>query len=148
MNARLSWKKGKRFACDNRGIETFIEATPDHGGEGLAPTPKELLLNAMMGCTAIDVVSILQKMRQDFSSFEIDGEATQNDTHPIHFVQALLRFRVLGPVLPEKLVKAVESSLTKYCGVNFMVSKTCEIRFLVSLNGAEIHSGTVSFSVT
>ncbi len=135
-----------RFACENRGIETFTEATPDHGGQGLAPTPKELLLNAMMGCTAIDVVSILGKMRQDFSALEIDGEATQNDTHPIHFVEALLRFRVTGPVLPEKLIKAVDSSLTKYCGVNFTVSKSCTIRFLVILNGTEIHSGSASFT--
>ncbi len=146
MNARLSWKQGNRFACDNRGIETFTEATPDHGGEGLAPTPKELLLNAMLGCTAMDVVSILRKMRQEFTGLEIDGEATQNETHPIHFVEAKLRFRVTGPVLPEKVIKAVDSSLTKYCGVNFMVSKSCTIHFSVVLNGTQIHTGVAAFT--
>jgi putative redox protein len=146
VNATLTWDQGLRFACDNRGIATATEATPEHGGQGLAPTPKELLLNAMMGCTAIDVVSILRKMRQEFSSFAIDGAATQNDVHPIHFVEARLTFRVSGTVLPEKLIKAVEASLTKYCGVNYMVSKTCDIRFSVFLNDREIHSGAVAFT--
>jgi putative redox protein len=134
------------FALDNRGIKTVTDATPEAGGHDAGPTPKELVLNAMLGCTAMDVVSILRKTRQEFTAFTMDNEAEKTADHPIHFKTSLLTFRVEGPVASDKLLKAVEASLTKYCGVNYMISLSCEISYLVLLNGSEVGRGKVAFS--
>ncbi len=145
MKAALEWKEGMSFELDNRGIKTFTDALPDAGGADKGPTPKELVMNAMMGCTAMDVVSILRKMRQNFTAFTMENEVAKTLEHPVHFKTALLTFRLVGDVVPDKLVKAVESSLGKYCGVNYMVSLSCDIRYRVLLNDREVATGKTSF---
>lgn len=145
MKAQLSWQKNMEFLCDNHGIKTLIDATPEHGGQQLAPTPKELILNAMMGCTAMDVVSILQKMRQEITDFSMEVEAVKTTQYPTHFSSAELVYLLKGPIDPEKAIKAVDSSLTKYCGVNYMISKTCKLSFRINLNNQDIKTGSVQF---
>jgi putative redox protein len=113
-----------KFECHNGEHQTLIDATPEHGGLSSAPTPKELVLNAMMGCTAMDVVAILTKMRQDISSFSMEINAEKTKEYPVHFKTAELVFDLKGQLDGEKVIKAVDSSLTKYCGVNYMISKT------------------------
>jgi putative redox protein len=146
MKATMIWKQGMNFECDNHGIKTAIDATPEAGGSGLHPTPKELVMNAMMGCTAIDVVSILKKMRQEIKSFTMENEVEKTTEHPVHFKTSLLTFNLEGDLDPEKVKKAVDSSLTKYCGVNFMISLSCAISYRIVLNGSEISTGKVSFA--
>jgi putative redox protein len=145
MFATLTWNEGMSFECDNRGIKTFTEALPEHGGKGMAPTPKELVMNAMMGCTAMDVVLILKKMRQDFVSFSMTNDVEKTLEHPIHFKTSLLTFRLSGNLDADKVKKAVDSSLTKYCGVNYMISFSCEITYRIFLNDSEIATGKASF---
>lgn len=145
MKAQLSWQKNMEFLCDNHGMKTLIDATPEHGGQQLGPTPKELILNAMMGCTAMDVVSILQKMRQEITEFSMEVEAVKTTQYPTHFSSAELVYMLKGPIDPEKAIKAVDSSLTKYCGVNYMISKTCKLSFRINLNNQVIKTGSVQF---
>jgi putative redox protein len=145
MEASLNWQKEMAFVCDNRGIKTFTDANPESGGHNLGPTPKELVLNAMMGCTAMDVVSILKKMRQEITSFSMNIEADKTLEHPIHFKTALLSFHLSGNLDTEKILKAVDSSLTKYCGVNYIVSFSCDISYRVFLNNEVIKTGKVDF---
>ena len=133
------------FQCETRGLVSKIDAAEEHGGNNTAPTPKELVLNAMMGCTAMDVVSILKKMRQEISEFKMEIEAEKTTEHPIHFKTAELIFMLKGNIDPEKVIKAVDSSLTRYCGVNYMISKTCVITFKVILNDSVINQGPVNF---
>lgn len=144
-NAALAWKEGMSFECDNNGIKTWTDALPEHGGKGMAPTPKDLVMNAMMGCTAMDVVSILKKMRQELVSFSMTNEVEKTTEHPIHFKSSLLTFRLSGNLDADKVIKAVDSSLTKYCGVNYMISFSCEITYRILLNDSEITTGKVSF---
>lgn len=146
MNAKLSWVDKMQFKCNNHGHELTIDATPEHGGQDLGPSPKELVLNAMMGCTAMDVVSILKKMRQEIISFKMDIDAEKNLEHPVHFKTAILRFHLEGPIDEEKAIRAVDSSLTKYCGVNYMISKTCEITYELFLNKKSIKIGSANFN--
>jgi putative redox protein len=146
MNASLVWNSNMSFTCDNHGLKTEIDASKEHGGTEKGPNPKELVLNAMMGCTAMDVVSMLTKMRQEITEFKMDIEAVKTTVHPTHFKSAVLFFYLKGNILPEKAIQSVNASLTKYCGVNYMMSKTCEITYKLFLNDAEIQSGTTGFS--
>jgi putative redox protein len=145
MKANLSWIKDMKFECENHGLITSIDSSKEHGGHESAPTPKELILNAMMGCTGMDVVSILQKMRQEITEFKMEIEVEKTSEHPVHFKTAKLVYLFKGPIDPEKAIKAVDSSLTKYCGVNYMISKTCQISFDIILNGSSIKQGPVQF---
>lgn len=146
MLAKLAWKNNMIFECDNHGIKTHIDAVKEHGGDDAGPTPKELVLNAMMGCSAMDVVSILKKMRQEIKEFHMEVEAEKTIEHPVHFKNAVLKYYLSGDLTPEKVLKAVDSSMTKYCGVNFMISQSCEITYKVFLNGEEIKTDKANFS--
>jgi putative redox protein len=145
MQAKLKWENGMHFVCTNGAIQTHMDATIEHGGSGHGPTPKELVLNAMMGCTAIDVVAILKKMRQEITSFSMEIEAEKTLAHPVHFKTALLIFKLHGPIEPEKALKAVDSSLTKYCGVNYMISRRCAIRYQLEVNDQVVANSAVQF---
>jgi putative redox protein len=145
MNASLTWIEGMKFSSDNHGLISTIDAAPEHGGTDQGPTPKELVLNAMMGCTAMDVVAMLKKMRQEISEFKMDIEAEKTDVHPIHFKTAILIFKLGGDIDPEKAIKSVDSSLSKYCGVNYMISKTCAMSYRIFINGNFIKEAPVKF---
>lgn len=146
MKASLNWLNNMQFSCDNRGLKTSIDAPKDSGGDDTAPTPKEFVLNAMMGCTAMDVVSLLRKMRQEINEFKMEIEAEKNLDHPIHFKHAELIYYLKGNMEIDKVIKAVDLSLTKYCGVNFMISKTCEIKYKIFLNEKMIKQGSANFN--
>lgn len=146
LNASLSWIDNMHFECNNDGLVTAIDAPADHGGGRNGPTPKELILNAMMGCTAMDVVAILKKMRLEIGEFKMSIEAEKTTDHPVHFKTATMIYHLKGDLPAEKVIKAVDSSLTRYCGVNYMISKTCVISYKVFVNDTEIKTGTVEFA--
>ena len=145
MHAELKWVENMQFVCENHGLVSNIDATSDHGGVDFGPTPKDLILNAMMGCTAMDVVAMLKKMRQGISEFTMSIEAEKTTQHPIHFKTAIMNFRLKGEIDSDKLIKSVDSSLTRYCGVNYMMSKSCKISFKIFLNDTMIKEGPVKF---
>ena len=145
MEASLTWCEGMSFTTNNRHHVTHLDASADFEGQDSAPTPKEVLLNAMMGCTAMDVVSILKKMRVEIKKFTMTIEAEKNLDPPVHFVKTHLVYYLDGDIAKDKAVKAIESSLTKYCGVNYMISKVCDITYDLVLNGATAHTGMAAF---
>lgn len=145
MRAQLNWKGQMTFEAHNRNHQLLLDAPAEHGGLDQGPSPKEYLLNAMGGCTAMDIVSLLQKMRQPIQDFKISIEAIKNTEHPIHFKSALIIFELTGELQKEKVIKAVDLSLSRYCGVNFMVSKTCEIKYQIQLNQILIHENFAKF---
>ncbi len=145
MNASMTWIENMKFICDNHGLKITIDAAPEHGGSDTGPTPKELVLDAMMGCTGMDVVSMLKKMRQEILDFKMDIVAEKTTIHPIYFKSAILTFKLSGNIEPEKAIKAVDSSLTKYCGVNYMMSKCCDITYRLILNENQIKEAPVKF---
>ena len=146
MKGQLIWQNKMQFVSQVGDHSVTIDATPEHGGDGRGQSPKELLLGAMMGCTAMDVVAILNKMRQKIEAFKILIDVTKNETHPIHFKKAVIQFNLTGEIEPLKAIKAVESSLTRYCGVNYMISKTCRISYQVFVNQALVAEGISEFS--
>ncbi len=147
MEANMKWIKNMQFECNNRDLKSRIDASLEHGGEAQYPSPKELLLNAMMGCAGIDVLLTLKKMRQQIEQFQIEIEAEQTVDFPIHFKTAKLIFDCFGPLDQAKLLRAVEGSMTKYCGINFMISQSCHITYQINLNGSFMYEGVALYKV-
>lgn len=145
MEASLEWIKDMNFKAKNRDLTIEMDATFEHGGHNSGPSPKELVLDAMMGCTAMDVISMLTKMRSPVEKFSMKIVAEKSQDYPVHFKTAVLIYNFQGSLEESKVIKAVNASLTKYCGVNYMISKTCLISFKVYLNEKLIHSGDVRF---
>ncbi len=100
------------------------------------PTPKHLYLQAIAGCTAMDVLGILEKMRvktPEHLSVAVDADLT--DDMPKVFSNFRVYYTVKGNIPPEKLKKAVEMSQEKYCGVSAMAKKVSQITYQIELNG-------------
>ncbi len=121
--------KGKMaFEVEVNGHKIIIDAEENVGGEDMGPRPKPLMLAALGGCTAMDVVSILRKMRVNFETVnvKVDGELTEE--HPKHFYKIHLTYEFTGRDLPrEKLEKAINLSQDRYCGVSYSYMKAMEL---------------------
>lgn len=142
LTGELVWKEKIFFEVLNESAKSFTDATVEHGGEHLAPTPKELVLNGMMGCTAMDVLALLKKMRFEFVNFKMTASAEMTEAHPIHFKSVHLNYHLISKETDQsKLIKAVDLSMTKYCGVNFMISRVCPVTYDIHLNDQKLHSG-------
>ncbi len=115
-------------------------------GKGEAMTPKQLVAAGLAGCTAMDVIALLKKHKQDVQSFDIDLEITTSTSgHPAVFTKAVLNFLVTGNVDAAILNEAVTLSQTKYCGVSAMLSKALPIEYVVTLNGNQVGRGEAHF---
>jgi putative redox protein len=96
--------------------------------------PKALLLAGLAGCSGIDVVDILEKMRIEFSDFEIDVEADQTDEHPKVYKDIHITYKIRTAKMNEdKVRKAIDLSLQKYCGVSAMLRKNAAIHSKLEL---------------
>ncbi len=113
--ADLRHEGGHRFvARTGSGFEVPMDAATG----GSAPRPIEVLAAAIGGCTAMDIVSILQKKRQDLARYAVHVAAEQRDAHPHAFRRVVITHEVEGPALDvEAVVRAIELSATKYCSV-------------------------------
>lgn len=124
------------------GNETHFDTGPDEGGSGQAAGPMQTVAMALGACSAIDVVNILQKARQDITSFEIDVEYERaTDEIPAVFTDMHVHYTLGGNIDPEKARRAVELSVTKYCSVSKMLSKSVAISHSFSVNGDRYEQG-------
>ncbi|MEY3528265.1 MAG: hypothetical protein RLZZ549_748, partial [Pseudomonadota bacterium] len=105
-----------------------MDGAPEAGGRNLAPRPMELMLAGAGGCTAFDVVLILQRSRQNISACEVSLQAERAETDPKVFTKINLHFTVKGKDLdPSKVERAINLSHDKYCSATAMLGKTAEI---------------------
>lgn len=147
MNARIVWQSGMSFETQIRSHRFLQDAKLEHGGKDLGPTPKELLLASVIGCTGMDTVSLMTKMRAGFTSCEVEANAETVKTHPQIFTRIDVTFHVKGAEMKnEAIIKAVRLSLTKYCGVSAMIDSTSPIHYRILANDQEIASGAADFS--
>jgi putative redox protein len=108
-----------RFTASNSGGATIvIDGPPDQGGQNAGLRPMETLLAALAGCSAMDVVLIMKKQREDLERLEVEVDGERADAVPAVFTKINLRFRGFGPIDLKKFQKAVELSLEKYCSVS------------------------------
>ena len=128
MEAKVQWTSGMAFEGHQDGFTIGLDADRDFGGQDQGPKPKTLLLTALGGCTAMDVVSMLKKMQVHLESFEVQASGELTEEHPRVFQSIHLKYVFRGQDLPlDKLQRAVTLSQDKYCGVSAMLSKACPI---------------------
>lgn len=120
-------------ATSESKLKVTMDAAEMYGGENKGMSPKELLLAGLTGCTGMDVVSILKKMRVAYSSFQVSAEATQSDVEPTVFTAIELDYIFKGTADKEKIERAIKLSLGKYCGVSAMLKKTAKISYQLTL---------------
>jgi len=105
-----------------------MDGAPEAGGRNLAPRPMEMLLAGTGGCTAFDVVLILQKGRQAVTGCEVSLHAERAETEPKIFTKIHFHFRISGKDLkPDAVARAIELSKNKYCSASIMLGKTAAI---------------------
>lgn len=127
MKTITTWKTGQAFESSYKHSKIEVD-----GKEGFSP--KALLLTGLAACSGIDVVDILEKMRVPFASLEIDVETTQTENHPRVFKDIHLLYKVkMDEDHKDKLRKAIDLSLDKYCGVAAMLTKNSKIHYEIHI---------------
>lgn len=123
-----TWKGDMAFEADVNDFKLLMDAGEAVGGKNQGPRPKPLTLASLGGCTGMDVISILKKMRvvPDYFNIEVSGELTEE--HPKYYHKIHLVYSFKGNDLPlDKIDKAVNLSQDRYCGVNELLKKGAEI---------------------
>jgi len=127
---KMNWKGGMAFETNLDGHKLVIDAPEQGGGNDLGPRPKVLMLTALGGCTGMDVVSILKKMRVDIIDLAIGIEANVTEEHPKHYDDLKIIYEFKGLNLDkEKLKKAIDLSMERYCGVSAVYKKAMPINY-------------------
>ncbi len=127
MKAEVQWLRKSAFAGRSESNHWVMMDTPHDGGDGAAATPMELLLLALCGCSAIDVRSTLERMRQPIRSLVIEAEGERAEKHPRVFTRIHLTYKIGGGVDAKKAERAVKLSKERYCSVSAMLDQTAEI---------------------
>jgi putative redox protein len=129
MKSSIRWTDGIQFVAEvGSGHAVVVDGAPDHGGRNTGARPMELVLAGAASCTAIDVVLMLKKSRQDVSTFSVDAEAERANEDPKVFTAIKLTFRVAGRNIdPAAVERAVKLSKEKYCSATAMLGHTAAI---------------------
>ena len=129
MKTRITWLEDMTYVAQSAsGHALVLDGPPELGGHNLGPRPMEMLLMGMGGCTAVDVVHILRKARQDLRGCELQLEAERADSDPKVFTGIRVHFILTGKNLSTKHVeRAIELSAEKYCSASIMLGKTAQI---------------------
>lgn len=130
----IKWLGNMAFEGDIAGHKIIIDAAPEVGGDNLGVRPKPLMLLALAGCTGMDVVSILKKMRVDLDGLEIFVEGDLTEEHPKYYEKMNVIYQFKGKDLPmDKLEKAVSMSEEKYCGVAALYKMAIPVSFEIKV---------------
>lgn len=139
MKARVQWLEGMTFVGRSESGHSIVlgsKAGSEDPGAG-APSPMELVLLGLGGCTGIDVVSILEKKRQAVEAFSVNIEAERAGDHPRVFSHVEVEYVFRGDLDPKAVEDAVRLSQEKYCSVSAMVGARAEIKYRVRIEPAK-----------
>jgi putative redox protein len=132
-STNTKWINGMSFESEINGHKIIVDAAKEFGGENRGPRPKMFMLSALGGCTAMDVISILGKMKvtDDIEDFTVNVSGDLTSEHPKHFVSMHVRYEFTpkaGKELPlDKIQKAVSLSEERYCGVSASYRKAMKL---------------------
>ena len=127
MEIKTTYQGDLRFASEG-AFPTIMDAAAAAGGRAEGPTPKELVLHGLAGCTGMDVATILSKRKVTYDSFSIEVEADQTQNHPKVFKNIKVTFRFTAdPKDRPKIERAITLSRENFCGVSAMLEKTATI---------------------
>ncbi len=125
---KTTWKGNMQYESTNKGGNLMIDASPDDGGEGNGYRPKSLMLSALAGCSGLDIVPLLKKMRAEVENIEIDISAEMTEEHPKYYNKVHVAYKFYGTDFKKgKIEKAVDLSVNKYCGVMEMFRQFANI---------------------
>ena len=129
MQAKVIWQENMAFTgTADSGFNIQLDAKQEVGGEGRGFIPMELMALSLAGCTAMDVISILRKKRQDVTDFEVLVDAPRAEEHPRVFTRAAIDYIVTGHDVDEKAVlRAIELTSESYCPAQAMLGKVMPI---------------------
>lgn len=131
----VDYTSGMSFNANVNEHQIVLDAKSEVGGQNLGPTPKPLVLVALAGCTGMDVVSLLKKMRQEYDSFQIAVTAEMTEEHPKYYHKIHVDYLFKGSDLDaDKVKKAVDLSQDKYCGVSHMLKAIAELTYDISIS--------------
>lgn len=128
IQATALWTDNERFLGSATSGHALVM---DAGKEKTASSPMELVLIALCGCTASDVVGILKKKREPFVGLEVLAQAERSPDYPQVYTEIKLTYRVRGAVTPKAIEDAVHLSKEKYCSVSAMLQKTAKITYTI-----------------
>jgi putative redox protein len=138
-SVKLNHLDKMQFETELNGHKITIDADPKVGGENKGPRPKPLMLLSLAGCTAMDVISILRKMRVEPDDFNVEVQADQTDEHPKHYHKMHVIYSFEGDDLPlDKIKKAVNLSEERYCGVSAVYKKAIDMSLEIRVNGKTV----------
>jgi putative redox protein len=128
-NIKINWIAESNFVYEENNRKFSMDMLSDKGF-----SPKKLLLVGLAGCTGIDIVSLLEKMRVEFSEFTIGVEANLTEEHPKVYKEIIIQYSIKSEKENlDKIQKAIDLSMQKYCGVSAMLGKTAEIKPVLNL---------------
>ncbi len=131
----MNWLEDMAFETEVNGHKLYIDAHDKVGGKDRGPRPKPLMMVALAGCTGMDVVSILKKMKVEFDSFNIGIEAEMDDEYPKPYKSMKIIYSFRGKDLSEsKIEKAVNLSQEKYCGVSANFRDSMKLDYEIRIN--------------
>jgi putative redox protein len=134
----VTWMEDLAFEGEVNGHKIILDAEDRVGGKDRGPRPKPLMLTSLIGCTGMDVISILQKMRVDVKDFKVHAHAELTEEHPKHYSKIHLVYEFTGKDLPmDKLEKAVNLSQDRYCGVSYLYKKILDLTFEIKVNNID-----------
>lgn len=138
MKTRVTWLEDMTYVAQSpSGHAVVMDGPPELGGHNLGPRPMEMLLMGMGGCTAIDVVDILRKSRQDLRGCEVQLKAQRADNDPKVFTTIQVHFILTGKNLSAKHIeRAIQLSAEKYCSASIMLGKTAQITHTFEIRDA------------
>ncbi|MGG8496804.1 OsmC family protein [Tenacibaculum sp. TC6] len=124
------WKENMQFVSDNPlGHTVLIDTTKENGGDNCGLSPKAMMLSSLAGCSGLDVVSLLKKMRVEIEDFKIVVTGELTEEHPKYYHTVFVDYHFTGDNLnEEKIEKVVNLSIEKYCGVMEMFRKFATVK--------------------
>ena len=146
MEVTLNWKNKMAFqGTADSGFQQAMDSDESVGGENSAARPMEFIALGLAGCTAMDVISILQKKKQAVSDFQVKVYVERADEHPKVFTNAVIEYLVSGENISEEAVlRAIQLSADKYCPAQAMLSKAFPIKLIYTIfdkNSVQTHAG-------
>jgi len=139
MQSKVVWKGGMAFTGSaEEGYLIPLDAKKAVGGHDLGFRPLQLFAIGLVGCTGMDVISILQKKRQDVTDFTVSAAIERADQHPKVFTKILITYTITGKNIDRDSVeRAVELSETKYCPAQAMLKEAAEISHKIVIHQAD-----------
>jgi putative redox protein len=138
MNSEIfvDWKENLHFVANVDGFSIELDSLEENGSKGKGPRPKPLILTALAGCTAMDVISILKKMRLNVKDFKVRAQGRTAPEHPKKYENMTLVYELKGENLPlDQVKKAIILSQERYCGVYATLINSVSIDTEIIING-------------